>query len=197
MLLRPVTPAIALVIMQAVPAFAAPQDDALAAIAKCAGIAEDHARLACYDAAAPQVKAAMEAPPPPQAAAAPQPAPENSESWFGLPDIFNGGRPAQTTPQQFGNDQLPPPPPAPGQPAPPPVLDSITAGLTDFATDSEGHFIVFLDNGQIWRQVESDLDPPHFSKTRKIQVTIERGALGSYELSVDDLDRTYKVKRVR
>ena len=70
------------------------RDDALSAVAKCAGLSDDHARLACYDAAAPKVKDALAAPvPPPQVAETQQ----QQESWFGLPDIFGGNGKAPTT----------------------------------------------------------------------------------------------------
>ncbi len=196
--LRRIAPAIAIVLIQAAPALAGPQDDALNAIAKCASVADDHARLACYDAAAPQVKAAVAAPPAPEVAATPPPQ-ESSKSWFGLPDIF-GGRPPQTTPQQFGNDQMPappPPPPAPGEPAPAPVLDSITVAVSNYAFDPFDHFTVFLDNGQIWQQLEGDVGQAHFSRSSPNKVTISRGALGSYDLSINDQDRSYKVKRLK
>jgi hypothetical protein len=196
--LRRIAPAVAIALFQAVPALAGPQDDALTAVAKCASIADDHARLACYDAAAPQVKAATEAIPA-QVATVPPQQTQNGDSWFGLPDIF-GGRSAQTTPKEFGNDDLPappPPPPAAGQPASPPVIDSITAGVSDYAFNPFGHFTVFLDNGQIWQQLEGDVDVAHFSRSHPNKVTISRGALGSYELSINDQDSVFKVKRLK
>ena len=190
-----------------VPAFAGPREDALDAVNKCAAIADDHARLACYDTAAAQVKSALAIPEPEVAAT-----PEQQRSWFGLPDIFGGnGRAPQTTPQQFGSESLPqpaPPPapaPAPGQaaqatPPPPPepqIIDSITATVTDFAYHLDGRFIVFLDNGQIWQQIQGDTDQAHFKKGGPNTVTISRGAFGSYGLTLNDLAQSFKVKRIK
>jgi len=181
-------------------------EDALSAVAKCASLADDHARLACYDAAAPKVKDALAAPvPPPQVA---QTQEQQSESWFGLPDIFGGnGKPPQTTPQQFGNESLPPPPPPPAPkpgepappqpPAPPPVIDSISAGVTDWAIHPDRRFVVFLDNGQVWQQMLGDTNVAHFAKRGPNAVVISRGALGSYNLKLNDLGMAYKVTRIK
>jgi hypothetical protein len=179
------------------------RDDALSAIAKCASLADDHARLGCYDAAAPKVKDAMAAPPLPAPAEPQPPTPKEQESWFGLPDIFGGnGSTPQTTPKQFGSDSLPPaPPPAPkpGEPAPPPppeVIDSITAMVTDFAIHYDGRFIVFLDNGQIWQQLEGDTTA-HFRKGTTFKIIISRGLLSSYNLELASGSSIYKVKRLK
>jgi hypothetical protein len=177
------------------------RDDALSAVAKCASLTDDHGRLACYDAAAPKVKDALAAPvPPPQVAQTPQ----QSESWFGLPDIFGGnGKPAQTTPQQFGNESLPtppPPPPKPGEPvppAPPPIIDSITANVTDWAIHPDRRFIVFLDNGQVWQQMLGDTNVAHFEKKGPNAVVISRGYFGSYNLKLNDTGMAYKVTRIK
>jgi hypothetical protein len=186
-----------------VPASAGPRDDALEAVAKCAGLPDDHARLACYDAAAPKVKDALSAPAEPQVVQTPK----EQESWFGLPSIFGGnGRPPQTTPQQFGNESVPkpppppPPPPKPGQPTPPPPpqeIDSISAGVADYAFHLDGRFTVFLDNGQIWQQLKGDTDKARFKKNRPNKVVISRGLFGSYNLVLNDEGSGFKVKRIK
>jgi hypothetical protein len=180
-----------------------PKDAALTEIAKCASLTDDHARLACFDAAVPKVKDALAAPPAPEvAAAAPPPAQQSSESWFGLPDIFSGPK-TQSTPQQFGNDNLPPPPPPPpqpGQPAPPPPpaeIDSIAAGVSDYAFHLDGRFTVFLDNGQIWQQIQGDTDKAHFRKDQPNKVVISRALFGSYSLVLNDDGPGFKVKRIK
>jgi hypothetical protein len=183
-----------------VAASAGPREDALQAVAKCAGLADDHARLACYDAAAPKVKDALSAPSEPQVAQTPK----EQESWFGLPNIFGGnGRPPQTTPQQFGNESLPkppPPPPKPGEPPPPPPppeIDSISAAVSDYAFHLDGRFTVFLDNGQIWQQLPGDTDKARFKKNGPNKVVISRGFLGSYNLVLNDEGSGFKVKRIK
>jgi hypothetical protein len=188
----------------AVPAVAADQTQVLEALGKCAGLADDKARLACYDALAPQVKDALSAPPAAVASAQPPgpPTEEQQKSWFGfdIGNIFGSAPAQQTTPQQFGSDKLPaPPPPPPGTaPAEPPVIDSITAGVTDYAVNPFGKFIIFLDNGQVWKQEEGDADHAHFNKIPKDnKVTISRGFMGSYNLTLNDSAKVYKATRVK
>ena len=131
-------------------------------------------------------------------AAAPK---EDAKSWFGL-DVggwFSTETPParQTKPEQFGSEALPPPPVSPGAAPPARPLDSITAMVTDYAFNPYGRFTVFLDNGQIWRQIDGDTDQAHFSKREKDQVTIERALIGSYNLSIAGHAHVFKVKRIK
>lgn len=172
---------------------AGPRDDLIEGMAKCAAIADNPQRLACYDALAPQLRAAQSAPP------------ESSDNraWYDPGRIFGVSPSAQTTPQQFGGEALapPPPPPArPGEPPPPtpPVsLDSITAKVTDYAYNPFGRAVVFLDNGQIWQQLEGDTDRVKFRKGETNTVVISRGALGSYNMVVNDTGSAIKMHRIK
>ena len=177
------------------PAAAAPgTQDLLETMGHCTAIVDDHARLACYDSLAPRVKDALAAPPdtlnrPPTA--------EEQHSWFGF-DVGNlfGSAPAQqSTPAQFGSDKLPETR-APESAAA--ILDSISAGVTEVAYTPFGRFIVFLDNGQVWRQIEADTDKAFFKKPAKANtITISRGFVGSYNLTINDSARTFKVTRLK
>src|SRR5579871_3678019 len=94
------------VLADAPPAAVAPQD-VLEAVGRCAAIADNAARLACYDALAPHVKDALAAPPgtlPGNRA----PTTEEQRSWFGfdLSGLFGSAPANQTTPQAFGSDRL-------------------------------------------------------------------------------------------
>lgn len=182
----------------AVPACAAPgAQDLLEAVGHCAGIADDHARLACYDSLTPRVKDALAAPP----ASLPgnrAPTEEEQRSWFGfdLGSLFGASPEQQTTPAQFGSDRLPETHAKEETAAA--AVDSITAGVTDVAYTPFGRFIVFLDNGQIWRQIEGDTDRAVFKKPAKNnKVTIDRGFIGSYNLTLNDSAKMYKVTRVK
>jgi len=164
-----------------------------------AAIADKDQRLACYDQLSPQVKSALLTPP--QGHEGP-PTPEEQKSWFGfdLGNLFGTAPSRQTTPEKFGSENLAPPPPKPGEAPPPPMpepIDSIGAKVTEVAYTAFGKFIVFLDNGQVWRQVEGDADHAMFDKNGGDTVTISRGALGSYTLTIGDSAKTYKVKRVK
>jgi len=182
---------------------AGPRDDVLDAMGKCAALTDDKARLGCYDAVAPRLRDALNQPP--ETLSHP-PTPEEQKSWFGfsLGDWFGNTVPpsGQTTPGQFGADKLPPAPAATGSttaangaPAEPQELDSITAGVSDYSINPFGKFIVFLDNGQVWKEVDADI--AHFSKNSANSVTIERGALGSYNLRINDGNKVFKVTRVK
>ena len=204
---------LAVFLLAAFPARAGAADDVIAAIGKCAALTDDAARLACYDnvagrtktvEAAPQTQPVPQAPPqaaaPARTAAAPPASKEDDESWFGIADWFGSDKvspAAQTTPRQFGSENLPPPPAAPGAPPPLEPLDHITASVSDFAYNPFGRFVVFLDNGQIWQQLQGDTDQAHFSKNQKDQITISRGILGSYNLEIVGHNGLYKVKRIK
>jgi hypothetical protein len=168
----------------ALPALAAPAaQDLLEAVGHCATIADDHTRLACYDALAPRVKDAVAVPP----ATLPNnrpPSTEEQKSWFGfdLGDLFGAAPAQQTTAAQFGSDKLPATHAKEDTAAA--QVDSISAGVTDVAYTPFGKFIVFLDNGQVWRQIEGDSDHAIFRKPAKAnKITISRGFIGSYNLT--------------
>jgi hypothetical protein len=208
---------LAVFLLASYPARAGANDDTIAALGKCAALNDNTARLVCYDKiagrtttvdaapqaqpqaqpqAAPQAQAAA---PAQTAAAAPPASKKDEESWFGIADWFGSDKvspAAQTTPRQFGSENLPPPPAAPGaQPLEP--LDHITASVSDVAFNYLAHFTVFLDNGQIWQQLASDDGKAHFSRGKKDMVTISRGLIGSYNLTIGDHTATFKVKRIK
>jgi hypothetical protein len=179
-------------------AAASPRDDVLNGLQKCSGIAEDKARLACYDALVRPAQEAMASPPEPQEATQP-PSKEEQKSWFGfdIAGLFNSSPETQRTPAQFGSENT--------QATRQKVeqaeqeIDSITAGVSEYAFNPFGKFIVFLDNGQVWRQLAGDSgDKPLFHRAAKDnKVTISRGLIGSYNLTINDSSRTYKVERVK
>ena len=174
-------------------AIAGPQEDLINGMAKCAAVADNIQRLACYDALAPQLKAAQSAPP----------EVSDNRPWYDPGRIFGVSPSAQTTPEQFGGEALAPPPPPPARPgeppppAPPVALDSITAKVTDFAYNPFGRVVVFLDNGQIWKQLEGDTDQAHFHKGATNTVVISRVVLGSYNMVVNGTGSAIKVHRIK
>ena len=196
---------LAVFLLASFPARAGANDDAIAAIGKCAALNDNTARLVCYDKIAGRpttIETALRAPPAPpaQTAATPPASPKEEESWFGIADWFGSDKvspAAQATPQQFGSENLPPPPAVPGASPPLVPLDQITATVSDFAYNPFGRFVVFLDNGQIWQQLQGDTGQARFSKHNKDQVTISRGMLGSYNLVIGDHSSVYKVKRIK
>jgi hypothetical protein len=169
------------------------RDEVLRAMDQCAAITDKDQRLACFDQLGPQVKAAMA-----EAPMAGPPTIEQQKSWFGFDfgDIFGTSPGKQTTPEQFGSENLPKPPPKEGEPPPPGPIDSITANVSDYAFNPYGKFVVFLEGGQVWRQIEGDTEHAHFRHGDNT-VVISRGLLGSYNLQINDSKVVYKVKRIK
>jgi hypothetical protein len=168
--------------------------DTLRALDQCAALADEHQRLGCFDQLGPQVKAALAR----MGAASGPPTAQEQKNWFGfdLGGLFGNSPAQQTTPDKFGAERVAAPPPTPGEPPPPEAIDHITAKVTDFSYTPFGKFIIFLDNGQVWRQVEGDSDKADFDRSGDT-VTIERAMLGSYGLKINDSSKIYKVKRVK
>jgi hypothetical protein len=176
-------------------ALAASRDETLEAVSRCATIVDDKLRLACYDTLVPQVRDALGTPP---AALARNPTAEEQKSWFGfdIAGLFGGNdNTPQTTPQKFGQESV-----EANTPAPAPEIqevDSIAAGVTDYSF-RDNKFTVFLDNGQIWQQLNGDSNVARFdSNPKDNKVVISRGFLKSYNLKLDDANTYYKVKRLK
>jgi hypothetical protein len=72
-------------------------------------------------------------------------------------------------------------------------LAKITARVKSVRTKADGTLLINLDNGQAWHQVSSDVS---LALASGDEVTISRGALGSYRLTTDG-HRFARVKRVR
>ncbi|HUO01209.1 MAG TPA: hypothetical protein VMU31_00405 [Rhizomicrobium sp.] len=164
-------------------------------LAKCLTVFGMVERLECYDNLARSVAgnasapARPGAPPSPAAAAAPPPRPNQAQppADFG----YAAGTPSrQTTPESFGSENIAKPPPAS-------PVDSITSTVTSFSFTPQGHFILTLGNGQVWRQIEGDVGRPDLRAKHVRSVKISRGLFGSYNLSFSDQTGRFKVDRVR
>jgi hypothetical protein len=157
--------------------------------------AENLPRTASVAPAAPAAPAAAPATTPAPAATPPQ---KGEGAWYDVGGWFTPKPPSQqTTVADFGSENLPSPQAAPGAPAAPEPLDEITADVADVAFNFRSRFIVTLENGQIWKQLDSDTGVAHFSKHGKNRVTISRGLIGSYNLVIEGRTALFKVKRIR
>lgn len=171
---------VAIALSCAAPVHADASRDALAQIAKCADIADAGARLRCFDAALPGVKQALAGP------GAPTPAAEEKSflEWFG----FAKPNPVKT-PEEFGKAA---PAPEPGE------VTQIAAGVIELTKNARGKAFFILDNGQVWRQIDADstmvFDPPAGTK---MKVTIAKGFLSSFNLTIAGLNGLIKVTRIR
>ncbi len=111
---------------------------------------------------------------------------------------------------QLGSKPAPPQAPSPQftQPAPAPAAANpnyvreprrnqpIIARVNRYVLDQRGKFTVYLDNGQIWRQIESGDNSAQFRSNGMNLVTISPGFWGSYNLRLNRESAIYKVKRV-
>jgi len=151
----------------------------------CSSVAEDGARLKCYDdqaarqkRAASPVKAPVTATSPP-ARPAPTPAPARSAS--GASDFGLEGE-ALRRKQSAAN------PEAPKEP------EQVVSRVRDVTTRPRGEYRITLEDGQVWEETahSSSVLPPHAGDT----VTIKRGMLGSYFLSHSSGGLALRVKRI-
>lgn len=56
---------------------------------------------------------------------------------------------------------------------------------------------VYLKNGQVWRQIRGDVQDIRVSASRNPTVDITESSLGGYRLSLNGIQRTIRVRRVR
>ena len=153
--------------------------DINAQLAHCMTINGAVERLSCYDRVARQA-----------AGAAPQsPLAQPPQIQAPLARIEPSSDPSRS----FGQEQVRKSPAA-EQAA---QAERMTAEISDFQKDARQHFTVVLQNGQVWRQMAGDTGVAQFQTGRTHQVTISRGALGSYDLSFNDRNLTFKVQRLR
>ena len=198
---------------------AAAQPQLSGALGQCMGIFGAVERLSCYDRVARSVNPAGPAQqqPAPQYAPAPQytpapavaarppaaayaaPAPQYPSQYAvaappaaAAPALANGAAPgAQTRPQQFGSEYLVPPAGSGG--AKP--INGIESQIQSFRFTTGHRFVLLLENGQEWKQIEGDTGQPILTSLKVRSVTIRRGALGSYNLVFSDQSGSYKVER--
>ncbi|MCW3172836.1 hypothetical protein [Shewanella subflava] len=65
--------------------------------------------------------------------------------------------------------------------------------VAEVSKDPYGAFIITLNNGQVWKQTESD----RFKINKGQTIYIEKGALSSFLLGTDDRNSTTRVKRLK
>jgi hypothetical protein len=162
------------------PALADTRDDVWAAMQRCQVIQDDRAWLDCTYGAKQPMRAKLGLPP----------APEYQQRL--VPPA------AVSSSAVAGSRRLPAPVP-PHRSASflqiltgsaPPVTVSPLASVQ---YDSQGAFVLTLENGQVWRQVNADGAKARLKVGARVTVT--PGALRSYDLKTDDSPHVYKVER--
>jgi hypothetical protein len=89
----------------------------------------------------------------------------------------------------FGEDRLPQSETAAKEP------ESMVAKVAAVRWNAFKHFTVTLDNGQVWRQLDSDTVTADLAAAATVKIT--RGFLSSYSLSIEGAWGTFKVKRIK
>jgi hypothetical protein len=87
-----------------------------------------------------------------------------------------------------------------GKPPPPRTdeIAQITATLLELARTARGRAVFILDNGQTWRQIDADGTQVHDPAPGKaLSVTIAKGALDSYNLTLEGRNASIKVRRLK
>jgi hypothetical protein len=162
------------------PALAEPGDDVMEGLQRCRTIQDDRAWLDCSYRAHQPMRAKLGLPPAPefqQRLVPPAaPLPSAGTTLRKLPSSAPPHRKASVFEILIGG-------------APPVTIST----LGSVRHDSEGAFVVTLQNGQVWRQVDAE-----FGITARLKVgarmTVKPGALGSYNLETDDNPLVYKVE---
>jgi len=182
----------------AAPAFAQNQNEAAAALLSCASVKGDKARLKCFERALPALSAAF-----PEAAEiaatraeeAREVAKEETRKDFGLSAAAaRAGEPFEE--KAFGAENLPQEAKADDEDDG--EVDSIEAGVVDVGRSLTGRIIVFLDNGQVWRQIDGDTSSPYISKNLEgVTATVKRGVLSSYFVRISGTHAAFKARRVK
>ena len=149
-------------------------DDLNAQLAHCMTMNGAVERLSCYDRVARQAVSAA-----PQAVQSPMQQSPTPQARIA---------PSADPGRDFGKERV-----TPAEPQ----SDRFSAEITDFQKDARGHFTVVLQNGQVWRQTAGDTGVAQIRSGQANQVTISRGALGSYDLRFNDRNATFKVQRLR
>jgi septal ring-binding cell division protein DamX len=150
-----------------VPTAAAAQTSADLAFTQCGTIADANARLACYDAARDQSKATH---------------------WpeFGASPSTS----AQSAPPQAA-------PPSVARALPTPAAGKLVAAVARYNLSPRGHFTLVLDDGEIWRQSDSDDGVAQFKQRGRNTVQISKGFWGSYDLRLNGANIVFKVTRIK
>ena len=177
--------------------------------ATCRAIQDSAQRLACYDQATAPAQAPGPTPLPAVVPAAPAPAPAPASAPMAsptpapavapaAPSVAVPAAPLQAPPaaavvDQFGLDERQLIQSGRAEKAPALALKSISGLIAHVGYRANGEFVVTLDNGQVWEQIEMDT----LSQVRDgDKVLIRRGVLGSFLLVTPNREST-RVHRVR
>ncbi len=144
----------------------------------CTQIAEDSARLACFDGVMQQRSPAQIATPLPADLPA---VPNTPPSIPATPPLVTDTKPGDS----FG---------LPARPENEP--EQLEMDVAEIAIRANGKIKVTLTNGQVWRQLGGDSTYVRLkSKPTTYSVVIKKAAMGSYRMKISPLNKTIRVRR--
>ncbi len=157
------------------------REDVLSGIARCGAIADDHAWLNCIYGAAQPMRGQLGLPPAPPSQTSLVPAASAASPRFSSLTPAPTAAPKESGgffSRMLGGEAV------------------ITAmPLSSYQFDSQGYFTITLANGQVWEQRDGPL--VHWQRpASQYVVTISKGAVGSFNLTVAHEGAQYKVRQV-
>jgi hypothetical protein len=82
-----------------------------------------------------------------------------------------------------------------GLPQPPPPDGTLKSAITRVERDSRDRLTFYLENGQVWKQIENTYTPFRVKQDPAVAM-IKSSALGSFKLTVEGGSRSVRVKRI-
>lgn len=161
-------------------------EDAIAEVLACRGVEDDARRLACLDEAAASLATAVSGS---QASAA---AAEDRSANFG----FIRREPVRAE-EEFGAEDLPKQAAAVDKKDENRDIRELRAKVLESGANPFGKAVLVLDNGQVWRQLDSDNVRLRIPRGVEATAIIKKSALGGYRMTVEPLGRTIRVKRIK
>jgi hypothetical protein len=76
------------------------------------------------------------------------------------------------------------------------MVEAIVVGIAEFSYSADEKLILVLQNGQVWRQTEGERINLRPNPKQPHTARIARGAVGSFNLQINDLNRIVKVRRI-
>jgi hypothetical protein len=170
---------------------ASPVEKAIDAALGCRSIADNTERLACFDGAMSGIDSAR------TEHAAETAAKKAAKEKKKKDDFGLKGREVvvlDNTEENFGGEAVPEVRAAQEAKR----LKSIAATATSIKVNSLKQATLTLDNGQVWKQLESDnVSLPPMREGKSYAVTIKRGTMGNYMAVIEDLNRSIRVTRIK
>jgi len=177
--MRPLTMSL-LVLIGAAPAtaYGASVQDLTSSIKACRTLDSDTARLACFDAIALSSAGAE------QGAAV-----DTAADMSAAQQDRSQTQPPKTP--DFGEDDL-----VKAQTKTENEETKLTATVTAIRKTRSGKYVFDLDNGQTWRQLQSDSTRMYLPRKPGFQIELEKGVLGSYFLRRVGKKQSMRVQRL-